>query len=151
MSSENVIIQEGHTVTLNTTLPAAASCNNLTINTGGALNATGNTLTIGSLSNSLLDANGSLLIDGATLNVNGRMTVANVANSAFTFLSGTINIDGNDGNTLTSVTSGSTLCLIGTTGAVNVIGGNLNIIDPPIGSFGNAFQFSGGTSFVWPN
>jgi hypothetical protein len=150
-ASENVIIQEGHTVALNTTLPTSASCNNLTINTGGALNATGNTLTVGSLNNSLLDANGSLLISGATLNVNGRMTVANVANSAFTFLSGTINVDGNDGSIANSVTSGNTLCLIGTTGAVNVVGGNLNIIDPPIGNSGNAFQFFGGTNFVWPN
>ncbi|MFN9519459.1 MAG: hypothetical protein ACK574_06960, partial [Bacteroidota bacterium] len=149
-ATDNVTIPSPFTVTLAGGTPPYA-CNNLTINSGGTLIANANTLTIGPAGggNRLFNMAGKLDLNGATINVNGRIDMPNAATTVFTFTSGTINVDGNDGTSLGSVTSGSTLFNVGASITNNVIGGNITIVDPPFTGSGSSLVV--GTSFVWPN
>lgn len=132
----NVQILANHAVTV----ADAQSSNTLIIDVNGSLNVTGGgDLTVGcSGKNSTIDNSGTLIVDGdGILTVNGNVLIKN--GSSFTQDGGSskIVIDGNDnGNTATSVASGTPLFAIGTSGTafasgtVNLNAGLLQINDP---------------------
>lgn len=119
-----------------TVTSGTANTGSLTINSGGSLTVSGGTLTVGCTgNNNALSNSGTLTVSGGTLAVNGN--IANANGSTFAQSNGSITIDGNDNfNTSTSVASGTPLLGFGTssvtfsTGAINLTGGTLTIIDP---------------------
>ena len=102
---------------------------NLTIQSGGVLNVSGGTLTIGCTNNnSTLSNLGTLTVSGGTLAVNGNLS--NGTGSSFTQSAGTILVDGNNnGVAATSVASGTPLVSFGSATAT-LSGGTLTIVDP---------------------
>jgi hypothetical protein len=119
-----------------TVTSGSASTGSLTINSGGSLTISGGALTVGCTgNNNALSNSGTLTISGGTLTINGNIVNAN--GSTFAQSNGNIIIDGNDNfNTATSVASGTPLFGFGTssvtfsTGAINLTGGTLTIVDP---------------------
>jgi hypothetical protein len=158
-SSANVIVLAGHVINLTGGTPPFA-CNNLTINSGGILNASENTLTIGPSGggNRSFLVSGTLNVSGTTtINVNGNMAILN--GSSFSFSAGNINVDGNDGTLAGSVNTSTDLFSIGhatlgnfSTGSILVNGGTLTIVDPPYSGTTSNYAFayrSGSPSNVW--
>ena len=143
------IIVSGATITVNA---AAASAGSLNLNSGGLLNLTGNTLTIGCANNnSAANINGALIVAGGNFTINGNLAINNNAN--FTHSSGTITIDGNDNSGTTgnanSVASGTPLFALGisgtsygTGGVTALTGGTIIIVDPHIGSATSTSAYS---------
>ncbi len=162
-SNSDVIIANTHTVTVN---GAAANAATVTINSGGILTASGNTLTVGGASttgitiasggifnasgstinigpagggNRRLSNSGTLSVSGGILNINGNLVV----NSGATFnqSGGDINVDGNSGVVGTSVASSTAMVLI-SSGLGTVTGGVMTIVDPNFNSAGKAFDYN---------
>ncbi len=141
---DNVIIANGATVTVNA---AAANSTSVTINAGGTLLVSGNTLTVGcSANNNSLLNNGTLSVSGGTLVVNGNIN--NTAASSFSQTGGQITVDGNSNVVATSVATGTPLFWLQNTISANVTlsGGTLTILDPHLGAVAadDAFRYSGG-------
>lgn len=132
LASTNVQINEDRTIT-----------NNLTITAGTLTNNT-NTLNIGPSGggNKVLTVNGGRLTNnGGTINHNGNVIMAS---GNFDMSSGNFNIDPNDGNSGTSVASGTDIFTISS--AVNstgVSGGTILFNDPPFAGSGRTFSYTG--------
>jgi hypothetical protein len=155
LTTENVTITAGHTVTVNGAAAVAntilvngtltVSGNTLSVTAGtsgtgvtmgnfGTVNISGGTLTVGtgttrfSTFSTGTAITSTLNITSGTLNVNGNINIQSPA--TFIQSGGTINVDGNAaGVTGNSVPSGTSLFTISTIN-FTVTGGNLNIIDP---------------------
>lgn len=155
LSTENVTITTGHTVTVsaaaavantilvNGTLTVSASTLNVTAATAGTgvtmgnlgtVNISGGAMTVGTGATRFSSFStgtaitSALNISSGTLTVNGNINIQ--ISATFTQSGGTINVDGNAGgvaaNSVAAGTSIFTINSINTT----VTGGNLNIIDP---------------------
>ncbi|MCS3868878.1 hypothetical protein J3D55_001794 [Chryseobacterium ginsenosidimutans] len=144
-SCANASILSGHTVTVSAA--TTATPNNIIINTGGTLSATGGSLTVGCTNkNNYINNNGTLSVSGGNLVVNGNIN--NVSGSTFAQTGGNINVDGNDaGATATSVASGTNIVNIAT-GNVTLTGGTMTLVDPHAANSTTsyAFSYSGGTA-----
>jgi len=135
------------TINSNVTLDAnfAYPSANLTINAGKSLTINTHTLTIGPAGggNRAILCTGSLTIgDNGRLDVNGRLQF--LSNASFTMNSGELNIDGNTGSVGTSVANNLVLLFFGVPTQANpltvqVSGGTITIVDPPITD--NTFAF----------
>lgn len=145
-ANDIAFINSGVTVNID---PLVTTVKSLTINSGGTLSSTANTLNI----DSILINNGFLTVNGGTINIGpangGNRNFTN--NSILTVQSGTFNINGNflsntgstinqsggdinvDGNVggdpLLSVASGTAIVSLRTNN-LNLTGGNLTIVDP---------------------
>ncbi len=108
----------------------------ITIQSGGTLNVSGGSLTVGCAdNNSTLSNSGTLNVSAGTLTVNGN--IVTTTGSTFIQSNGAIIVDGNNNNVAaTSVASGTPLVGFGTsgtafsTGTVTLSGGTLTIVDP---------------------
>ena len=119
-SADSFIIANGAALTLN----ADATVRNLTINSGGSLTVSANTLTVslssGNTANLTINNGGYLTVNsGGTINVNGNFLQN--SGGVFTQNGGNINVDGNSGVApLTTITGGSssgkTITVASTTG-----------------------------------
>jgi hypothetical protein len=153
-SANDVIIANGHNVSLSGTDVAAT----VTVNTGGTLTASSNSLALSGASTTGLTANGTVIISGGTvtvgpaggsnrsvtvnsaatltvssgtLNVNGNLSI--VSGATFTQSGGAINVDGNAaGNAANSVAASTPIVnLAASTGtAITLSGGVFTIVDP---------------------
>ena len=120
----------------NITVNSTGIAGDVTISAGAKLTISGGTLTLGASStgaatgnsNKLLTVNGTLEVSSGTLNINGGLRFT-TAGYTFNMLGGTINIDGNDGTSPGSITSNGSL-YVSAIGTHNVVGGNINILDP---------------------
>jgi len=144
-SCANVAILSGHTVTVGAS--TTATPNNVIINAGGTLSATGGSITVGCVNkNNYINNSGTLSVSGGSLVVNGNIN--NVSGSTFAQTGGNINVDGNDaGATATSVASGTHMVNIAT-GNVTLTGGTMTVVDPHAANNTSsyAFSYSGGTA-----
>ena len=156
LSTDNVTVMNGHTVTVSapsvantvvvngivnvpsSTLDVTANATGTGVTMGavGNVNITGGTMTVGTSTNrfSSLVTNGSfasgLSVSSGILNVNGNILINSPSN--FTQSGGTINVDGNAGAVaLNSVPSGTSIVNIASINTV-LSGGTLNIIDPHV-------------------
>jgi hypothetical protein len=139
-NADDVQILASHNVTVDANGAAAA----LTIQAGGTLTHTNNSVILDiaktGRNDSYLINKGTLVVGGnaaTTLNVNGYVLIENGAN--FTQTNGTINVDGNSGTASTSVPNTADIFSwgIGTatatrynTGTTTLTGGQITIIDP---------------------
>lgn len=123
--SDVIRILSGHTVTVN----SASVTNGLEISEGGFLICDSNSLTIGCTNNNSSFVNkGTFTLNNGTVNVNGNMVHHN--GSTFNQSNGDIVIDGNkNGNSSTS--TDQTLLKIGNS-TLNLVAGNITIVDPPV-------------------
>ncbi|WP_294818885.1 GEVED domain-containing protein [uncultured Flavobacterium sp.] len=137
-------IPSGITMTMSS---GSAAAKNLSITSGGTLNVSGGTLTIGACTgnNESLNNSGTLNVSGGTLAVNGN--IMNNSGSTFMQSAGAIIVDGNG---TASVASGTPLVSFGTgaaqfaTGTVTLTGGTLTITDPHTASTNtNAYALYG--------
>lgn len=123
-------IPSGMVITLST---GTAAVKNLTILSGGSLNVSGGTLTVGACTGNseYLNNSGTINVSGGTLAVNG--SIMNNTGSTFIQSAGNIVVDGSG---TTSVASGTPLVAFGSssatfaTGTVTLSGGTLTIVDP---------------------
>jgi hypothetical protein len=124
---DTMTILSGHTITVNSTNVAAG----VNITTGATMIQDSGSLTIGCTNNNATFSNkGTYSISGGTLTVNGNIVHAN--GSTFNQTGGDIIIDGNhNGDTATSIDQ--TLFKIGTA-SLNLTGGKITIVDPPVSS-----------------
>lgn len=125
--SDTVTLLSGHTVTVN----SASSVAGVNINLGATLINDSSSLTVGCTNNNASFSNkGTFTINAGSLIVNGNISHAN--GSAFNQIGGDIIVDGNnDGDAATS--SDQTLFKIGNA-ALNLTGGKITIVDPPVSS-----------------
>ncbi|MBX2931750.1 MAG: choice-of-anchor J domain-containing protein, partial [Chitinophagaceae bacterium] len=112
-ASNDVIIADGHTVTVNAT---AATASLITVNSGGELIVSDNTLTTVAITN-----NGTVTVSGGTTNVTGAATtgITNNTGSTFTINGGIINLGPAGGGDRTFANNG---ILTVTNGSLNING-----------------------------
>ena len=126
------------------TAAVSGTASNLTISSGGTFAVSSGTANIGPSGGFLrtLSSSGTFTVSGGTLNVNGNVTIAA---GSFSMSNGNFNIDGNTGTTTTSVAAGTHLLSISVS-SFAMSGGTLTIVDPNIGSTGNAINYSNASS-----
>lgn len=127
--SDDVIINAGHTVTVNTT----AVSNNITINQSGVLLlGAGNTLTAGCTNNMarLIINGGTLNMSGGTLNVNGQFALNGNVNGVFIQSGGDVIVDGNSGTLATSINGHICDLFSHTANTLQLTGGTFTVVDP---------------------
>jgi hypothetical protein len=139
--SDDVVINAGHTVTVNTT----AVSNNITINQSGTLLlGAGNTLTAGCTNNmARLTINGGTLnMSGGTLNVNGQFALNANVNGVFMQSGGDVIVDGNSGTLSTSINGHICDLYSHTANTLQLTGGTFTVVDPSaaIGAPRHAFK-----------
>jgi hypothetical protein len=139
--SDDVVINDGHTVTVNTT----AVSNNITINQSGTLLlGAGNTLTAGCTNNmARLTINGGALnMSGGTLTVNGQFALNANVNGVFMQSGGDVIVDGNSGTLSTSINSHICDFYSHTANTLQLTGGTFTVVDPSaaIGAPRHAFK-----------
>ncbi|UPT71148.1 MAG: T9SS type A sorting domain-containing protein [Flavobacterium sp. JAD_PAG50586_2] len=123
--TDTVTILSGHTITVNSTCSAAG----VNINPGATLVSDSSGLTVGCTNNNATFFNkGTYTINGGSLIVNGNVVHAD--GSTFAQTGGDIIVDGNhNGDAATSIDQ--TLFKIGES-ALNLSGGKITIVDPPV-------------------
>jgi hypothetical protein len=123
--TDTVTILSGHTITVNSTCSAAG----VNINSGATLVSDSSNLTVGCTNNNATFFNkGTYTINGGSLIVNGNVVHAD--GSTFSQTGGDIIVDGNhNGDAATSIDQ--TLFKIGES-ALNLSGGKITIVDPPV-------------------
>ena len=124
--TDGVLINAGHTVTVNST---GNNASNTTISNTGSLVISSGDLTVGCTNNNTpLTNNGTLTISGGTLTVNGNINNA-LATSVFNQSGGAIVIDGNSGTVATSVANAVAIFNTESTN-INLTAGTLTFVDP---------------------
>lgn len=123
--TDTVTILSGHTITVNSAVSAAG----VNINPGATLISASSSLTVGCTNNNATFFNkGTYTINGGSLIVNGNVVHAN--GSSFSQTGGDIIVDGNhNGDAATSIDQ--TLFKIGDS-SLNLSGGKITIVDPPV-------------------
>jgi hypothetical protein len=123
--TDTVTILSGHTITVNSACNAAG----VNINAGGTLLSASSSLTVGCTNNNATFFNkGTHSINGGSLIVNGNIVHAN--GSTFNQTGGDIIVDGNhNGDAATSIDQ--TLFRIANS-TLNLSGGKITIVDPPV-------------------
>lgn len=123
--TDTVTILSGNTVTVNSVCTAAG----VNINSGATLISDSSTLTVGCTNNNATFSNkGTYTLNGGSLIVNGNVVHTN--GSTFNQIAGDIIVDGNNnGDASTSIDQ--TLFKIGSA-SLNLIGGKITIVDPPV-------------------
>ena len=125
--TDTVTLLSGHTITVDT----ASAVAGVNINAGAALLHDANTLTVGCTNNNAGFSNkGTYTINAGSLIVNGNVTHAN--GSTFNQIAGDIIVDGNNNGDAATSTD-QTLFKIGNA-ALNLAGGKITIVDPPVSS-----------------
>lgn len=113
-STDNVIINSNHTITLD----ASGNTRDLTLNSGSVLNINANTLTV---NNNLTNTGGNIVVGGGTLTVVGSAAAAGFSTTGTVALnSGTINVGNGSNYNRTFTLSSGTLAITG--GTLNVNG-----------------------------
>jgi hypothetical protein len=171
-AASDVIISNTNTVSVIATNAVAAS---VVVNSTGALNVTGSTLSVvgtsgsgitnggtltvgggilnlgpvdNSFANRLFTNNGTLTVNTGTLFIAGRLLVNN--SSVFNQAGGDINIDGNAGGVAANSVAASTAIISlnpSTLTSVNLTGGTLTIVDPHASTTAsNVLTVIGGTN-----
>lgn len=143
--AENVVIQPGHTVTVNATSNVSR---NLTISTGATLVMAGGDLTVGcENNNNAFVNNGTLTVNGGELFVNG--SLLNASGSTFNQSAGLVKVDGNSGSAATSV--GSIAMVRFNSQNLNLTGGTFQIVDPHASTSGyNTLNYDNGNHVNLP-
>ena len=127
--ADDVIIQPGHTVTVNTT----AISNNVTINPTSTLAlGAGNTLTVGCTNNMsrMLINGGTFNMSGGNLNVNGQFALNANVNGVFIQSGGDVIVDANSGTLATSFNSHVCDFYSHTASTLQLTGGTFTVVDP---------------------
>lgn len=123
--ADTVVILNGHTVTVN----SAVSVAGVNIFAGGTLISDSSSLTVGCTNNNAAFSNkGTYTINGGSLTVNGNIIHAN--GSTFNQNGGDIFVDGNHNGAAVTSTD-QTLFKIENAN-LNLVGGKITIIDPPV-------------------
>lgn len=123
--ADTVTILTGHTVTVN----SVSSVAGVNINAGATLISDSSSLTVGCTNNNATFSNrGTYTINSGSLIVNGNVSHTN--GSTFNQIAGDIIVDGNNnGDAVTSIDQ--TLFKIANT-TLNLTGGKITIVDPPV-------------------
>jgi hypothetical protein len=129
---DSAAIGAGTTVTVNST---GNSSKSVTIGIGGTLVIASGNLTTGcTLNNNQFINNGTLTVSGGTLNINGN--ILNNVGSTLNQSGGAMVVNGNDGEVLNSVLTGTPLFRVNASGVanLNLTGGTLQIVNPHRGA-----------------
>ncbi|QBZ98924.1 T9SS type A sorting domain-containing protein [Flavobacterium sangjuense] len=123
--ADTVTILSGHTITVN----SVSSVAGVNINAGAILISDSSSLTVGCSNNNATFSNkGTYTINGGSLIVNGN--VSHINGSTFNQIAGDVIVDGNhNGDAATSINQ--TLFKIENT-TLNLTGGKITIVDPPV-------------------
>jgi hypothetical protein len=135
--SDSVVINNGHTVTVNTMIATARA---IAINTFGQLTVSGSALTVGcTMNNSSVRVSGKLAITAGTVAINGALI--NNPSGRIHQSGGNIIIDGNDNGIAASSVTNHLVDMYATTdSSVVFAGGTFTIVDPAVANAGVAFK-----------
>ena len=130
---DSVVIQQGHTITADTSVKIFS----LRINTGGILNLNNSLVKIQlgekDQATNLIDNYGTLNISNGSFVINGRLKLN--AGSTFNMTGGSVILNSNTGDAFTSLPNGNSIFEAAASMATfNFSGGTVQITDPPLGA-----------------